>query len=99
MLKIYLYICMMDSISTAFCREVQDHHSYFVFTDSDRMEKASQRTVDARGGIAEAFGQVSDKQHRNLLIGEWSCALDWNSLRNETSGNVERDRKDFAGRS
>ena len=74
---------------------VQDHHSYFVFTDSDRMEKASQHTVDVRGGIADSFGQVSDKQHRNLLIGEWSCALDWNSLRNETSDNVERDRKDF----
>ena len=74
---------------------VQDHHSYFVFTDSDRMEKASQHTADVRGGIADAFGQVSDKQHRNLVIGEWSCALDWNSLRNETSDNVERDRKDF----
>ena len=74
---------------------VQDHHSYFVFTDSDRMEKASQHTADVRGGIALALGQVSDKQHRNLVIDEWSCALDWNSLQNEKSDDIERDRKDF----
>ena len=74
---------------------VQDHHSYFVFTDSDRMEKASQHTADVRGGIAEAFGQVSDRQHRNLVINEWSCALDWKSLQNEKSDDVEQDRKDF----
>ena len=74
---------------------VQDHHSYFVFTDSDRMEKASQHTADVRGGIAEALGQVSDKQHRNLVIDEWSCALDWKSLQNETMDDVEQDRKDF----
>ena len=74
---------------------VQDHHSYFVFTDSDRMEKASQHTADVRGGIAEAFSQVSDKQHRNLVIDEWSCALDWKSLQNEPSDDVEQDRNDF----
>ena len=74
---------------------VQDHHSYFVFTDSDRMEKASQHTADVRGGIALALGQVSDKQHRNLVIDEWSCALDWKSFQNENSDDIEQDRKDF----
>jgi glucan 1,3-beta-glucosidase len=73
---------------------VQDHHSYFVFTDSDRMEKGSQHTADVRGGIAESLSQVSDQQRRNLVINEWSCALDPKSLQNEN--NVKQVRKDFS---
>jgi len=72
---------------------VQDHHSYFVFTYSDRMEKAPQHTANIRGGIAESFSRVSDRQYRNLVIDEWSCALSPESLRNED--DVNQVRKDF----
>ena len=73
---------------------VQDHHSYFVFTDNDRMEKGSQHITDVRGGIAQSLSQISDKQRRNLVINEWSCALDPKSLQN--GDDVEQVRKDFS---
>ena len=72
---------------------VQDHHSYFVFTDNDRATKASQHIANVQGSIAEAFGWVSDRQHRNFVIDEWSCALDPQSLQNED--NVDQVRKAF----
>ncbi|KAF8810115.1 glycoside hydrolase [Phlegmacium glaucopus] len=72
---------------------VQDHHSYFVFTDSDRLEKASQHTANVQGGIADSLSRVSGRQRRNLVIDEWSCALTQESLQNED--DVDQVRKDF----
>lgn len=72
---------------------VLDHHSYFVFTDGDRMTRASQHIANVRNGIAQSLSQASNRQHRNLVIDEWSCSLDPGSLQNED--DVEQVRKDF----
>lgn len=72
---------------------VQDHHSYFVFTDSDSKTPANQQTANVRNGIADSFANASLAERRNLVIGEWSCALTEGSL------SSQRDRiqaqKDF----
>lgn len=62
---------------------VQDHHSYFVFTSSDNEESASDHTDDIRGPILGTLQRASDQDRRNLIIGEWSCALTPKSLANE----------------
>ena len=72
---------------------VQDHHSYFVFTDADKHESASNHIKDIKGAIAQAFEKVANSQHRNLIIGEWSCSLDPASL--EQDGDADQLRKEF----
>ncbi|KAF8162882.1 glycoside hydrolase family 5 protein [Crassisporium funariophilum] len=72
---------------------VQDHHSYFVFTPSDEKESGSQHTSDVKGAIAESLNRVSAKQHHNLVIHEWSCALTAESLQNDD--DAEQARKEF----
>ncbi|THH29640.1 hypothetical protein EUX98_g4554 [Antrodiella citrinella] len=54
---------------------VQDHHSYFVYTASDKAKSASQHTADIKGSIKSQLQSASNKQHRNLVVDEWSCAL------------------------
>jgi hypothetical protein len=72
---------------------VQDHHSYFVFTPSDDSESASRHTNDIHGYISANMDRASKKQHGNLVIDEWSCALTPNSIANES--NPIQARKDF----
>jgi hypothetical protein len=72
---------------------IQDHHSYFVFTDDDTHKPATQHTNDVRGGIAEAFWSTASGERRNLIIGEWSCALTDESLKNQK--DKVQARKDF----
>ncbi|KAF9453631.1 glycoside hydrolase family 5 protein [Macrolepiota fuliginosa MF-IS2] len=59
---------------------VHDHHSYFVFTDNDSKMPANQHATNIRGGIADAFKSAALGERRNLVIGEWSCALTKDSL-------------------
>ncbi|KAJ7751969.1 glycoside hydrolase superfamily [Mycena metata] len=54
---------------------VQDHHSYFVFTSQDEEKSASQHTNDIETSILRSLSSASEKERRNLIIGEWSCAL------------------------
>lgn len=71
---------------------VQDHHSYFVFTPSDAAEPASQHTSDIQTNVADSLAGASVQEHRNLIIGEWSCALTSQSISNESDkGKARRD--------
>ena len=54
---------------------VQDHHSYFVFTSSDKSEPANSHINDVKNGIKNSLQSASNKQHRNLVVDEWSCAI------------------------
>ncbi|KAF5349484.1 hypothetical protein D9756_009035 [Leucocoprinus leucothites] len=62
---------------------IQDHHSYFVFTEDDSRKPSTQHTKDVKGGIADAFWSTAYGERRNLVIGEWSCALTDDSLKNQ----------------
>ncbi|KAI0780754.1 glycoside hydrolase [Trametes elegans] len=62
---------------------VQDHHSYFVFTSSDAVEPASQHTKDVQSSVTNSLAAASDRQRRNLVVDEFSCALTAQSLAEE----------------
>jgi glucan 1,3-beta-glucosidase len=72
---------------------VQDHHSYFVYTASDEAEPASQHTADIETAVTESLSNASAQQHRNLVVGEWSCALTPKSLSQDA--DPEKSRKEF----
>jgi glucan 1,3-beta-glucosidase len=72
---------------------VQDHHSYFVFAPNDQTESASQHTLDVKSAIAESFRRASDRVRRNMIIGEWSCALTPQSLASED--DADQVQKEF----
>ena len=72
---------------------MQDHHSYFVFTPQDESEPASQHTEDVETDIADSLRKVSDRQRRNLVIDEFSCALTDDSLKDED--NPDEARREF----
>ncbi|KAL5533128.1 EXG3_2 [Sanghuangporus sanghuang] len=54
---------------------VEDHHSYFVFGSGDASRSADADTQIVQSSIADQLSSASDKARRNLIIGEWSCAL------------------------
>ncbi|CAA7265374.1 unnamed protein product [Cyclocybe aegerita] len=72
---------------------VQDHHSYFVFSPSDKIESGLKHTDDVDGAVASSLRAVSKKVHRNLVIAEWSCALTPESL--ELDKDASQVRKKF----
>jgi len=59
---------------------VQDHHSYYVYTASDVAESAKGHITDVNGSIKNLYLQQSAIARRNLVQGEWSCALAPTSL-------------------
>jgi glucan 1,3-beta-glucosidase len=71
---------------------VQDHHSYFVFTPQDSAKPAKQHAIDIKTGTNKALGEAATRQHRNLMVGEWSCALTEQSLANEDDRDESRRR-------
>ncbi|CAD6889638.1 unnamed protein product [Tilletia laevis] len=72
---------------------VQDHHSYYVYTPSDiaLSAKAHIRTISGR--ISDWMSGQSDVARRNLIVGEWSCALAENSK--DQSTDPEGDQRKF----
>jgi glucan 1,3-beta-glucosidase len=54
-----------------------------VFTAHDAAEPVRQHTVDIATGTDRALSLASGRQRRNLVIGEWSCALTPQSLQGE----------------
>ncbi|KAI0082754.1 glycoside hydrolase [Panus rudis PR-1116 ss-1] len=72
---------------------VQDHHSYFVFGAQDQRESASQHTSNIKGSVAKSLATASQKQHQNLVVDEWSCALTPGSIGKES--NPEQAQKNF----
>ncbi|EIW60057.1 glycoside hydrolase [Trametes versicolor FP-101664 SS1] len=69
---------------------VQDHHSYFVFTPQDNAESASGHTKDIQSSISGSLAAASDRQRRNLVVDEFSCALTEQSLSSEADPNQAR---------
>ena len=74
---------------------VQDHHSYYVYTASDTSQSAQGHVSDIHGTVADQLNKQSIKARRNLIIGEWSCALAPSSL--EQSDDPARDQTAFCG--
>ena len=72
---------------------VQDTHSYFVFTPKDESEPASQHTSDVHRVVADSLAAASQLERRNLIVGEFSCALTEESLQNEP--DPEGARREF----
>ena len=59
---------------------VQDHHSYYVYTSADTSLSAKGHIKAINGGIKTWMEQQSDIARRNVIVGEWSCALAPSSL-------------------
>lgn len=72
---------------------VSDHHAYYVYTPSDQSTSAQGHISQLNGRINDQFESASATARRNLIVGEWSCALSESSLKN--SKNRERDQKNF----
>ena len=64
---------------------VQDTHSYFVYTQQDRDMSASKHTSHIEGQVQKSMSDLADKARGNMVVGEWSCALNPNSLRNSNN--------------
>ena len=62
---------------------VEDHHSYFVYTEEDAKTPAWLHGQHVNGPVRLGLEKESTVARRNLVIGEWSCALTEESLANE----------------
>ncbi|KAJ6455697.1 glycoside hydrolase [Mycena sanguinolenta] len=74
---------------------VQDHHSYFVFTSNDGDKSASTHTQEIKTSISDSLTKAAANQRRNLIIGEWSCALTPQSLSQDPDESEETARRNF----
>lgn len=72
---------------------VSDHHAYYVYTPSDQALSAQGHISKLDGSIFKQFGKQSSVARRNLIVGEWSCALAWSSIQN--SKNPVADQTEF----
>ncbi|KAJ7273594.1 glycoside hydrolase superfamily [Mycena haematopus] len=74
---------------------VQDHHSYFVFDPNDAKTSASVHTEEIKTSISDSLAMAAAHQRRNLVIGEWSCALTPQSLSQDSDESEETARRNF----
>ncbi|SPO21710.1 related to Glucan 1,3-beta-glucosidase precursor [Ustilago trichophora] len=72
---------------------ISDHHAYYVYTPSDQALSAQGHISKLDGSIFNQFAQQSSVARRNLIVGEWSCALAWSSIQN--SKNPDKDQTEF----
>lgn len=72
---------------------VQDDHSYFVYTSSDTKLSADGHTKAIEGTLLDKFIKESKVARRNVVVGEWSCALASSSLSN--SKDPDTDQKEY----
>ena len=63
---------------------VEDHHSYFVFSQPEDTNYAAQDTAEVQTSIYSQLATASNAQRGNIIVGEWSCALTPMSLANST---------------
>ncbi|WWC91833.1 uncharacterized protein L201_006780 [Kwoniella dendrophila CBS 6074] len=86
-----------DYISTRKDFVVLDHHSYFVFGDSNsQATPASQLTASlqpGQGSLSQQIISSSNEGRRNIVIDEFSCALSNQALSN--SQDQQSDRRQF----
>lgn len=69
---------------------VQDNHAYFVYTAADTAESAQGHTSDISGSYLTNLQKQSAIGRRNLVIGEWSCALAPSSLASSTDKDADQ---------
>ena len=72
---------------------VQDTHSYFVFTDNDKNMPASKHTSQIKGPLLSQMNNTASQARGNLVVGEWSCALNERSL--QSSDNKQQATAQF----
>lgn len=72
---------------------ISDHHAYYVYTPSDQALSAQGHISKLDGSISNQFEQQSAIARRNLIVGEWSCALAWSSIQH--SKNPDKDQTEF----
>ena len=71
---------------------VEDHHSYFVFGSDDSHDTIKQETDKVDGPVANDLSSAYKKTHKNLVVGEWSCALTPESLSKEKNPDSSREK-------
>ncbi|EJD05843.1 glycoside hydrolase [Fomitiporia mediterranea MF3/22] len=71
---------------------VEDHHSYFVFDSYDDSQSADQDTKHVETTISDQLSSASQKTRRNLIVGEWSCALVADALKGEKDPKASRQQ-------
>lgn len=85
-----------DYISTRKDFVVLDHHSYFVFDSASQSTPAS-KLADAfqpgHGSVSQQVSAASSEVRRNIMVGEWSCALSGDALKD--SADPAGDRRKF----
>lgn len=59
---------------------VQDNHAYYVFTSQDTSTSAAKHTSQIESSVKSNFATQSTTARRNMVVGEWSCALSPSSL-------------------
>ncbi|WFD34571.1 hypothetical protein MCUN1_001412 [Malassezia cuniculi] len=84
-LPLYFHDAFMTEKGAAFAGNrtdfvVQDMHSYFVFTNSDRSTSAQKHTTNIEGSYQKSLQKLAKTARGNFIIGEWSCALNPQSL-------------------
>ena len=72
---------------------ISDHHAYYVYTPADQALSAQGHISKLDGSIFNQFAAQSSVARRNLIVGEWSCALAWSSIQN--SKNPDQDQTEF----
>lgn len=74
---------------------VQDHHSYFVYTDVDRSLSAVEHVKNVADAVSSSIHKASDRVRRNMVIGEFSCALAPESMTKSSETDGRKARIDF----
>lgn len=72
---------------------VQDNHAYYVHTAKDTAISATGHTKRIEGSILKQFQKNSATARRNMVVGEWSCALAPSSL--SSSSDPAADQRAF----
>lgn len=72
---------------------VVDDHSYFVFSSADKALSVNAHIANIEGSYTSVLAAASAKARGNLIIGEWSCALDSGSLTDST--DVTSDTSEY----
>ncbi len=72
---------------------VTDHHAYYVYNAYDQSISAAQHVSRINGPIEANYYAKSAIARRNMIVGEWSCALAPSSL--AQSSNPVQDQTNF----
>ncbi|KZS91157.1 glycoside hydrolase [Sistotremastrum niveocremeum HHB9708] len=74
---------------------VLDHHLYRCFTSEDQNQSGDDHARNLRGGTLGHFKGISNKIAGNLVVAEYSAALNQRSLRSGDAGEQDRQRRVF----